>query len=146
MNFLTTAIKHAVSQNRNRFVDKDYDLDLTYITNRIIAMGFPGDGIRGLYRNDGQKIAKFLKQYHNDHFMIFNLSQLEYEKDKFDNNIMLMGWPDHHNPPLDLLFSIMKTMHAWLSSDKNNVVIVHCLGKNKDHDFYFNIGDCCWQP
>jgi len=132
MNFLTTAIKHAVSQNRNRFVDKDYDLDLTYITNRIIAMGFPGDGIRGLYRNDGQKISRFLKQYHNDHFMIFNLSQLEYEKDKFDNNIMPMGWPDHHNPPLDLLFSIMKTMHAWLSSDKNNVAVVHCLaGKGR---------------
>lgn len=132
MNYLSTAIKHAVSQNRCRFVDSHYDLDLTYITNRIIAMGFPGDGLRSLYRNNGVQIAAFLHQYHPNHFMIFNLSQLEYDKDKFDNNVMLMGWPDHHNPTLDLLFSIVKTMHAWLHSDPNNVVAVHCLaGKGR---------------
>ncbi len=132
MNFLSTALKHAVSQNRCRFVDTEYDLDLTYITNRIIAMGLPSDGVRALYRNNATHIASFLKQYHNNHFMVFNLSQLHYDAAKFDHNVMLMGWPDHHNPTLDLLFSIVKTMHAWLSSDEKNVVAVHCLaGKGR---------------
>jgi len=132
MNFLANKIKHAVSQNRNRYVDGDYDLDLTYITNRIIAMGFPGDGLKGLYRNDSQAIAQFLGKYHHGRFMIFNLSQLTYGEDKFENNVMSMGWPDNHNPPLDLLFTIIKTMHAWLSSSADNVVAVHCLaGKGR---------------
>ena len=52
-------------------------------------MGFPGDGVRGLYRNNGAKVSQFLRQYHDGHYMIFNLSQLEYEKDKFDNNVMV---------------------------------------------------------
>jgi hypothetical protein len=37
MNYLSTLVKHAVSQNRSRFIDGQYDLDLTYITNRIIG-------------------------------------------------------------------------------------------------------------
>jgi hypothetical protein len=85
-----------------------------------------------LYRNDGAKVAFFLNQYHKGKYMVFNLSQLEYDKDKFENNVMLMGWPDHHNPPLDLLFSIVKTIHSWLSADKSNVIVVHCLaGKGR---------------
>ena len=39
--------KHIVSGNRNRYVDEEYDLDLTYITDRIIAMAFPGEDLVG---------------------------------------------------------------------------------------------------
>ena len=34
-------ISSIVSENRLRFTDKDFNLDLSYITKRIIAMGFP---------------------------------------------------------------------------------------------------------
>ena len=34
-------IRKMVSGQRNRFTDEDYNLDLTYITPRIIAMSFP---------------------------------------------------------------------------------------------------------
>ncbi|RUP50608.1 protein-tyrosine phosphatase-like protein [Jimgerdemannia flammicorona] len=46
-------VRHAVSENRKRFIDtkNGFDLDLTYITDNIIAMAFPGDSIEGLYRN-----------------------------------------------------------------------------------------------
>jgi hypothetical protein len=48
--------RRAVSGNRSRYVDDDYDLDLTYITDRIIAMAFPGEDLIGAFstviRND----------------------------------------------------------------------------------------------
>ena len=41
MNF----IREVVGGPKNRYKHDGYNLDLTYITKRIIAMAFPGSGI-----------------------------------------------------------------------------------------------------
>jgi len=38
------------------------------------------------------------------------------------------GFPDHHNPPLDLLFKIIYSMDEWLRKHEDNVAVVHCVG------------------
>ena len=47
MNF----IRKIVSGPKNRFKEEGYDLDLTYITDRIVAMAFPASGVESIYRN-----------------------------------------------------------------------------------------------
>lgn len=42
----SACIRTMVSENRLRYNDEDFNLDLTYITPRVIAMGFPSSGIR----------------------------------------------------------------------------------------------------
>ncbi|KAL6078780.1 Tensin-3, variant 2 [Balamuthia mandrillaris] len=37
-------------------------------------------------------------------------------------------FPDHHNPPLDLLFSVVLSLDNWLRADPANVAVVHCVG------------------
>ena len=41
MHSIKQAVRKYVSGNRKRLNDKGIDLDLTYITPRIIAMSFP---------------------------------------------------------------------------------------------------------
>lgn len=44
---LARTIREVVSQKKRRFRKGEYDLDLSYITTRIIAMGEPNAGVVG---------------------------------------------------------------------------------------------------
>lgn len=50
-----------MSADKCRLRDDSYDLDLTYICDRVIAMSFPADGYEKAYRNDVDEVAAFLK-------------------------------------------------------------------------------------
>ncbi len=45
-------IRSIVSGKKKRFKDRKYDLDLSYITPRLVAMAFPGSGFQSMYRNN----------------------------------------------------------------------------------------------
>lgn len=45
-----------VSQNRKRFQNQEFNLDLAYISKRVIAMGYPALGLRSIYRNPANEV------------------------------------------------------------------------------------------
>jgi hypothetical protein len=49
-------LRKIVSGKRNRFTDDNYNLDITYITKRVIAMSFPASGLETMYRNSMQDV------------------------------------------------------------------------------------------
>jgi len=51
-------IRSIVSGKKKRFKDRKYDLDLSYITPRLIAMAFPGSGFQTVYRNNITSVNK----------------------------------------------------------------------------------------
>eukprot|EP00118_Oscarella_pearsei_P017975 m.181384 g.181384 ORF g.181384 m.181384 type:complete len:1048 (+) comp39270_c0_seq3:476-3619(+) len=121
-------LRHIIAKGRGRYIDNTFDLDLTYITERIIAMSFPASGLESTYRNNLEDVAKMLKQKHQDNYMVFNLSERSYDVSKLNNQVLDFGWPDHLAPPLDRLCSICKSIDSWLASDAQHVVVVHCKG------------------
>ena len=62
-----------MSQNKRRFTASGFDLDLTYITDRVVAMAAPAFGGHRAYRNDIHELLRLLTQRHYGHFRVYNL-------------------------------------------------------------------------
>ena len=45
---LETAARQMISQNKRRYQQDGYDLDLTYVTKRVIATSFPSTGLTAM--------------------------------------------------------------------------------------------------
>jgi hypothetical protein len=120
-------IRRLVSKHNQRYTENGIDLDLTYITPRWIAMGFPGQGFQSNYRNPASSVAEFLDSRHPGHFKVFNLSEQSYVPSIFKGPVAHFPFPDHHAPSFSLLIQMMKEMHEWLLRDPENVIAVHCL-------------------
>ena len=58
LNFM----RRIVSQNKKRIKRGDFDLDLSYITDQIIAMGLPATGIEKNYRNPIEEVVRLVGQ------------------------------------------------------------------------------------
>ncbi len=59
---------------KNRYKQNGYNLDLTYITPRIVAMAFPGSGIEKMYRNNIETIAELFAKQHENKYITINIS------------------------------------------------------------------------
>ena len=126
-------IRRYVSGARNRTQEKEYDLDLTYITPRIIAMSFPAaDFVQQIYRNNIKKVSSFLKEKHGQKYFVYNMSGIEYDTTPFNGLVITCQWEDHHSPTLSLLVECCQIIHNFLDADPDNVVVIHCnAGKGR---------------
>ena len=125
-------VKALVSKKKNRFCYDGFDLDLTYITNRIIAMGLPSTNLEGLYRNPMEEVQRFLNTRHPSHYKVYNLcEERDYPKNSFYKQD-IFPFQDHEAPPLNLMKSFCEDAKKFLDEDKNNVIAVHCkAGKGR---------------
>ncbi|XP_064409352.1 tensin-3 isoform X2 [Latimeria chalumnae] len=120
--------KLSQSVDFDHIMEEGYELDLTYITERIIAVSFPTSCSEETYLHNLQDVTRMLKSKHGDNYLVFNLSEKRYELSKLNPKIMDVGWPDLHAPPLDKICTICKAMESWLTSDPQHVVVIHCKG------------------
>ncbi|XP_078092790.1 tensin-3 isoform X3 [Mustelus asterias] len=116
------------SVESGNIMEEGYELDLTYITERIIAVSFPAGCSEETYFHNLQDVTRMLKSKHGDNYLVFNLSERRYDLAKLNSKVMDVGWPDLHAPPLDKMCTICKSMETWLNSDPLHVVVIHCRG------------------
>uniref|UniRef100_S4RZF9 Tensin 1 n=1 Tax=Petromyzon marinus TaxID=7757 RepID=S4RZF9_PETMA len=105
------------------------DLELTYITERIISLCAPTGGDSHVaYHQQMRDVARMLHSKHANGYLVINLSERRHDIEKFNVHVRDFGWPDLHAPPLDVLCSICKAMDSWLNADPAHVVVIHCKG------------------
>jgi len=127
---LETAARQMVSQNKRRYQQDGHDLDLTYVTKRVIATSFPSTGFTAMYRNPIEKVARFLNEKHPLKYRIYNLcSERTYETHHFTGCTVERFMIDDHNvPTLQDMLRFAQSVKEWLKADPENVIVVHCKG------------------
>eukprot|EP00759_Apiculatamorpha_spiralis_P045292 PhF_6_TR42134/c0_g1_i3/m.63643/K01110/PTEN; phosphatidylinositol-3,4,5-trisphosphate 3-phosphatase and dual-specificity protein phosphatase PTEN len=122
-----------VSKKKMRFQAEGYDLDLAYITPKIIAMGYPSEGRERLYRNPMEQVEKFFNEFHPNHYMIYNLcSERWYDESKFQGRCVRFPFNDHCPPQYREMLPFCKHVDEFLKADPANVVAIHCkAGKGR---------------
>lgn len=63
-------IRNLVSKQRRRMLIDGYDLDMSYITDQLLAMSFPAEHMRAMYRNPLWQVKSVLDTRHHEHYKV----------------------------------------------------------------------------
>ena len=93
-------VRRLVSGGKARFKDAslDVELDLAYLTDHLLVMGFPAAGVEALYRNRREDARRFLEARHGKDYWVFNFCPLRensYPAELFGGRVNRFPFPDH---------------------------------------------------
>uniref|UniRef100_H2LIN4 Transmembrane phosphatase with tensin homology n=1 Tax=Oryzias latipes TaxID=8090 RepID=H2LIN4_ORYLA len=126
---LEKVTRRMISENKRRYQKDGFDLDLTYVTDRVIAMSFPSSGKQAFYRNPIKEVARFLDTKHEGHYKVFNLcSEKGYDPQHFHYRVERVFIDDHNVPALEDMLKFTASVREWMSADPQNVIAIHCKG------------------
>nr|XP_056717597.1 tensin-1 [Euleptes europaea] len=120
--------KPSRSLSLNQAMEDTCELDLVYVTERIIAVNFASSSEEPTFRSNLKEVAQMLKSKHGDSYLLFNLSERRHDISKLHSKVLDFGWPDLHTPALEKICSVCKAMDTWLNADPHNVVVLHNKG------------------
>lgn len=110
-----------------------YDLDMSYITDRVLAMSFPAERMRAMYRNPLWQVKSVLDMRHLEHYKVYNLCIEEhYDPAQFYGRVEEYPFDDNHVPSLEMIKDFCESVNSWLTRDPKNIVVIHCMaGKGR---------------
>lgn len=105
------------------------DLDLSYLTPRIIAMGFPSSPTSKLRsRNDITAVAAHFQAEHGaGNVMVWNLSEETYDYALFDAQVVEVRCFGSPSPPLGLMAKVCQGVETWLAADPAHVAAIRAF-------------------
>ncbi|KAL3761589.1 hypothetical protein ACHAWU_000076 [Discostella pseudostelligera] len=107
------------------------DAEVVYITDRIVTLSHPymqstTDGDITANRKLAA-VGHLLQQRHGGRYMVWNISEVEYDTSVLDDQVLVYKFPGSPSPPLGLLLKLLMSMESWLKADERNVAVIHCL-------------------
>eukprot|EP00808_Paulinella_micropora_P001294 g70941.t1 len=121
------SIVNAVHKNQSIKVQKGItDMDLSYVTDRVIAMELPGS-----QKNTFAGLRDFFNTYHKDHVTVYNLcEERSYTSDVFSPIPVecKFAFGNKTVPPFTQILAFCRHVHDWLQQDPLHVAAIHCAG------------------
>eukprot|EP00903_Cladosiphon_okamuranus_P019148 g17614.t2 len=128
--------KDVVATNKTRFMEDGFDLDIAYVTKRIIVHGVPNVSADPLYEDPRTEVRRLLDKYHFDRYKVYNfaseLAQMTPPTQRVDARVERYPFTDDTCPPLESVVDFCENAKAWLDAHEDNVVSLHCkAGKGR---------------
>lgn len=134
-NCLFHSCRKAVSGTKVRYEKEGFNLDLTYLSDRIIVHGFPAIGVEHIYRNPRYEIRRFLDTRHMDRYKMFNFCcepGRGYDPEVYHGRVERYPFKDHNTPPLETMVQFAESAKVWMDAHPENVCSMHCkAGKGR---------------
>jgi len=126
-------LRNLVSRKKRRFQEGGFDLDLSYVLPRLIAMGWPSRGLEAAFRNPMAEVQRFFEEHHQHHYKVYNICcERDYDPTAYFPLVEHFPMKDHNACPLDMFASVCESIERYLSEHPSNVVAVHCkAGKGR---------------
>lgn len=68
-----------------------------------------------------------MEERHGKHYLVFNLSDRDYDTSYFGDKVIVCGFADHHSPSISLMWAIYSFIDLWMAVSPENVIAAHCL-------------------
>ncbi|KAG0488930.1 hypothetical protein HPP92_007741 [Vanilla planifolia] len=135
LHYVTTSffLRNLVSKSRRRMLISGYDLDMSYITERLLAMSYPAERVRAMYRNPLWQVKNVLDMRHPNQYKVYNLCiEEKYDPAHFHGRVEVYPFDDNHVPPLSMVKLFCESIYSWLCCDPQNIAVIHCMaGKGR---------------
>jgi len=126
------AARHLTGENKKRYVDlaDGFDLDLTYVTPRLVAMSVPSTGIVSLFRNPLTEVVRLFELRHPHGYSVANCCpELPYDGARFTSGVVECYDIQDHTPPTMAQFvHFLNSSGPRAAADVEHVLAVHCRG------------------
>lgn len=107
------------------------DLDIHYITSRIIVMPCPSEGLESAYKtNHIEDVRLFLDSRHpNYRYSVYNLANKQ-SQSRFGQARIVdcsFAYPEHFKAPLlNSVYQLCEDIYQYIAGDSRNVVVIQC--------------------
>ncbi|KAJ0180054.1 hypothetical protein K1T71_004645 [Dendrolimus kikuchii] len=109
------------------------DLDISYITSRIIVMPYPSEGLESAYKtNHIDDVRAFLESRHpGGKYCVYNAyrgGRLTFARHVLVTDACRALWPTpaHRAPLLAPYYALLQHMYQYLGKDDRNAVVITC--------------------
>ncbi|XP_028159920.1 cyclin-G-associated kinase-like [Ostrinia furnacalis] len=109
------------------------DLDITYITSRIIIMPYPSEGLESAYKtNHIDDVKAYLESRHpGGKYCVYNAcrgARLHFPRHVLVTDACRALWPTpaHRAPLLAQFYALLQHMYQYLGKDDKSAVVITC--------------------